>query len=200
MDAEQITTVARGISEYGMLAIAGGAFVLFGIVMITTFVSLFKSMMKATIDRTDGIMSDLLSETRAQNEMLADISEGLRPETLARIKVLSSALFELSKLQVCRMINTVRQENHIADHAATAAKIRALLHNMHEDRNSRLDNFTYRGHKLSFYTDITWVEKIAQVFEAEIYNESGENNGRAHTNMSTAYDEIKLDFYHRLNQ
>lgn len=200
MDAEQITTVARGISEYGILAIAGGAFILFGIIMITTFVGLFKSMMKATIDRTDGIMSDLLSETRAQNEMLADISEGLRPETLARIKVLSSALFELSKLQVCRMINTVRQENHIADHAATAAKIRALLHNMHEDRNSRLDNFTYRGHKLSFYTNIAWVEKIAQVFEAEIYNESGENNGRAHTNMSTAYDEIKLDFYHRLNQ
>ncbi len=200
VDAEQITTVARGVSEYGMLAIAAAAFVLFGVAMLTTVVSLFRSMVATTIKRTDEVMAELLTETRAQNEKLTDISEGLRPETLARVKVITSALFELSKLQVCRMICTVRQENHIADREATATKIRTLLHNLHEDRNSRLDNFCYRGRRLSAYTNVEWVEQIARVFEAEIYHEAGENNGRAHTNVSMAYDDIKLDFYHRLNE
>lgn len=199
MEAEQITTVARGISEFGMLAIAGGAFILFGVMMLVTVVGLFKSMVASTIKRTDDVLAELLNETRAQNEKLADISEGLRAETLTRVKVVASALFELSKSQVCRMIDTVRQENHIADRVATAAKIRTLLHNLHEDRNSRLDNFSYRGRRLGSYTNIEWVEQVARVFENEIYNESGENNGRAHSNVSMAYDDIKLDFYHRLN-
>lgn len=29
--------------------------------------------------------------------------------------------------------------------------------------------------------------------------EAGENNGRAYTNVKAVYDNIKLDFYHRLN-
>lgn len=195
MDADQITTVARGISEYGILAIIAAVWILQSVANYLQGRAQYNNMSKLA----NQTMADLLTETRTQNEMLADISEGLRPETLARVKVIASALFELSKLQVCRMINTVRQENHIADRAATAAKIRTLLHNLHEDRNSRLDNFSYRGRRLSSYTDAEWVERIARVFEAELYNEAGENNGRAHTNVSMAYDDIKLDFYHRLN-
>lgn len=200
MDAEQITATARGISDLGMMAMSSGVFLLLAAGLMIACFRWFKTLIDSLVARNDSLMNDLLTETRTQNEMLADISEGLRPETLARVKVIASALFELSKSQVCRMIGTVRQENHIADRAATAAKIRTLLHNLHEDRNSRLDNFSYRGRRLSSYTSTEWVENIARIFEAELYSEAGENNGRTHTNVSMAYDDIKLDFYHRLNQ
>ena len=59
---------------------------------------------------------------------------------------------------------------------------------------------TYRGKKLSSYTNPEWIEDVAKVIEGEIYNESGANNNRAFTNVSTVYENIKLDFYHRLNQ
>ena len=34
--------------------------------------------------------------------------------------------------------------------------------------------------------------------EGELYNEAGANNGRAYTNVKAVYDNIKLDFYHRM--
>lgn len=44
-----------------------------------------------------------------------------------------------------------------------------------------------------------WVEDVVSVVESEIYNEDGENNARAYTNVKLAYDNIKTDFYQRLN-
>jgi hypothetical protein len=43
------------------------------------------------------------------------------------------------------------------------------------------------------------VEWVAKVIEEEIYNENGTNNGRAYTNIQAVYENIKLDFYHRIN-
>lgn len=82
---------------------------------------------------------------------------------------------------------------------ATAEKIRTLLTNIHEDRNSKLDSFRFRGKPLSDYCNPDWVEQVAKVVEGELYNENGANNRRAYTNVKAAYDNIKLDFYHRLN-
>ena len=97
------------------------------------------------------------------------------------------------------MIKKIREENHIANKEATKVKIRTLLNNMFEDRNSRLDSFRYRGKKLSEYCNPEWIDWVAKVIESELYNEAGVNNGRAHTNVMAVYDNIKLDFYHRLN-
>lgn len=131
--------------------------------------------------------------------MLADISEGLRPETLLRIRNIANVFFDLSKEQVARMIKKIREENHIADQVATGEKIRRLLRNIHEERNNRFNSFTFRGRKLDAYVDDGWVEKIAVIVESEIYNPTGPNNGRAYSNISMAYDDIKIDFYQRLN-
>ena len=90
--------------------------------------------------------------------------------------------------------------NHIIDKEATKAKIRTLLTNIYEDRNSKFDSFRYRGKMLSQYCNPDWIEDVAKVVEGEIYNEAGPNNARAYTNVKAVYDNIKLDFYHRLNQ
>lgn len=145
-------------------------------------------------------MRQLLEETRTQNDRLNDISEGLIPETQMRVKTISNVFFDLSVEKVCRIIKKVRTENHIIDKEATAGKIRVLLTNLHEDRNSKFDCFTYRGRKLSSYTDTKWIEQVAKVIESEIYNENGENNGRAYTNVESVYANIRLEFYHNLNK
>lgn len=200
VDAGQITSVAKGISDLGMMAVTAGVFLLLSMgLMISCFVW-FKSLINGIINDNRGAMQELLDETRAQNEKLTDISEGLRPETQLRIKNTANVFFDLAVEKVCQIIKKVREENHIVDHEATAAKIRTLLHNIHEDRNTRFESYTYRGRKLSEYTDIAWVEKVASVVEDEIYNSAGPNNGRAYTNVKAAYDDIKLDFYKRLNR
>lgn len=145
------------------------------------------------------MVAELLTETKNQNDMLTDIAEGLRPETQLRIKNTSGIYFDLAIERVCRIIRKVREENHIADHEATKAKIHTLIMNLHEDRNSKFDHYTYRGKRLSSYTSPEWIEWVEQCVLSEVYAESV-NNGRTYTNVQTVYDRIKIDFYHKLNQ
>lgn len=190
--------MARGISEFGMLVMTAGFFLVFSATMMLIFIRFFVKLVNGIVEKQEQSIENLLEETREQNSYLADISEGMRDETLSRIKVLSSLSFDLSKEEVVRIIKKVRDENHIADKEATQKKIRKLLQLIHDNRNSRFDSFTFRGKRLSYYTSSDWVDQIAAVVEGEIYNEQGVNNGRAFTNVSAAYEDIKLEFYHNL--
>lgn len=198
-DVSQVTQVAKGISDYGMMAITAAFFLLLSAAMMVALFRWFKSIIEQMMQDQKDSMHNLAEETRKQNDMLQDISEGLRPETLLRIRNLTGFAFDLSIEQVCRLIKRVRKENHIADHEATADKIRKSLLVIHNDRNSRFDSFTYRGKSISEFCSPEWVEDVAKIVEGEIYHEDGENNARAYTNVKLAYDNIKTDFYQRLN-
>ena len=198
-DVSQITQVAKGISDYGMMAITAAFFLLLSAAMMVALFRWFKSIIEQMMQDQKDSMHNLAEETRKQNDMLQDISVGLRPETLLRIRNLTGFAFDLSIEQVCRLIKRVREENHIIDHEATAAKIRKSLLVIHNDRNSRFDSFTYRGKSISEFCSSAWVEDVAKIVEGEIYNEDGANNARAYTNIKLAYDNIKTDFYQRLN-
>ena len=198
-EIEQVTQVAKGISEFGILVMIAAFFLLLSAgVMIwnmRSYTSIIEQIMSDFSDKLN-----LIQETANKNaQTMIDIAEGLIPETQLRIKNISGVFFDLSVERVCRIIKRVRQENHIVDKEATRTKIRTLLTTLFEDRNSKLDTFTYRGKKLSEYSNLDWIEWVAQVVENEIYNEAGENNGRAYSNVCMVYEKIKLDFYHRLN-
>lgn len=191
--------VAKGIGDYGMMAVTAGFFLVFSMATMVVLFKWFKSIINQMLQENRDNMQDLLAETRRQNDMLNDISDGLRPETQLRIRNLTGFAFDLSVEQVCRLIKRVRRENHIADHEATAEKIRKSLQVIHDDRNSRFDTFSYKGRPISDCCNTEWVEQVAKVVEGELYHEDGENNSRAYTNVKLAYDNIKTDFYHRLN-
>lgn len=197
----------KGISDFGMMAITAGFFLVLSTLLMVACFRWFMNMVNQLMTSQKEINQDykdtmrqLLEETRAQNERLNVLSESLMPETQLRIKTLSNVFFDLSVEKVCRIIKKVREENHISDKEATARKIRTLLTNIHEDRNSKLDCFSYRGNRLSEYTERKWIEQVAKAVEAEIYNENGANNGRAYTNVESVYANIRLEFYHNLNE
>ena len=191
-ELQTVNEVARGISEYGILVMVAAFFLVFAAGVMLWNMRAYKNL----IERMVSEFSDKLDKV---NAMMIDVAEGLVPETQLRIKNISNVYFDLATEQVCRMIKKVREENHIADHEATAQKVRTLLRNLYEDRNSRFDSFTYRGKKLSGYCNPEWIEWVSKSIEGELYNEAGPNNGRAYTNIKAVYDNIKLDFYHRLN-
>lgn len=198
---------SKGISDFGMMAITAGFFLVLSALLMVACFRWFMNMVNQLMTSQKEINQDykdtmrqLLEETHAQNERLNVLSESLMPETQLRIKTLSNVFFDLSVEKVCRIIKKVREENHISDKEATARKIRTLLTNIHEDRNSKLDCFSYRGNRLSEYTERKWIEQVAKAVEAEIYNENGANNGRAYTNVESVYANIRLEFYHNLNE
>lgn len=198
-EVQHVTEVAKGISDLGLMAFTAAFFLLLSAAMMIAIFRWFKNIINDMIQEQKNGMKDLTEETRKQNDMLQDISEGLRTETQLRIRNLTGFAFDLTVEQVCRLIKRVRKENHIIDHEATAEKIRKSLKVIHEDRNSRFDPFTYHGKPLSDFCAPEWVEDVAKVVESEIYNEDGENNARAYTNVKLAYDNIKTDFYQRIN-
>lgn len=195
---EDATKVAETIGNVGMMAVTAAFFLLLSASMMVAIFRWFKSLVDRMLEQQDAL-NKVLDSLQRNTSMLRDISEGLRPETQLRIRNLTGFAFDLSVEQVCRLIKKIREENHIADRESTAEKIRKSLSVMHDDRNSRFDTFTYGGTKLSAYTSPEWIEQVAKVVESEIYNEDGINNGRAYTNVKLAYDNIKTDFYHRLN-
>ena len=199
MDAQNVTEVAKGISDYGMMAVTAAIYLLLSAAMMIAIFKWFKTIINRILGQQTESMKQLAEIQSENNRMLKFMSDGLKTETMLRIRNLTGFAFDLSVEQVCRLVKRIRKENHIADRQTTAAKIRNCLQVIHDDRNSRFDPFTYGGKPLSDYCSKKWVEDVAKVVEAEIYNEDGENNARAYTNIKLAYDNIKTDFYQRLN-
>lgn len=197
-DVSNVTTVAEGISNFGMMAVTAAFFLfLAGSLMVACF-QWFKSIINSIIKDNKAAMEDLLEETKKQNEHLMDLTEGLKPETLLRIKNTSGVYFDYSVEKVCKLIKRVRKENHIIDKDATKNKIKTLVTNLHEDRNSRFDFYTWGGKRLTSYTNPEWIGWVSNVIEVEVYSENP-NDDRAYSNVQAVYERIKLDFYHKLN-
>lgn len=194
---QQGLQTAKGISDYGALIMMGAVYLLLSASMMITVFRWFKSIIDRIMKQQEA-MEPLMDAIRDNGHLLELMVENLQPETMLRIRNLSGFAFDLSVEQVCRLIKKIREENHIADRTATAEKIRKLLQVIHDDRKSRFDSFRFRGKQLSGYCSSDWVEQVAQVVEAEIYNPDGPNNGRAYTNVKLAYDKIKTDFYYRI--
>lgn len=199
MDAQNVTEVAKGISDYGMMAVTAAIYLLLSAAMMIAIFKWFKTIINRILGQQTESMKQLAEIQSENNRMLKFMSDGLKTETMLRIRNLTGFAFDLSVEQVCRLVKRIREENHIADRQSTATKIRKCLQVIHDDRNSRFDPFTYGGKPLSDYCNKKWVEDVAKVVESEIYNEDGENNARAYTNIKLAYDNIKTDFYQRLN-
>lgn len=191
--------VAKGISDYGIMIIICAVFLILASGLMIACFRWFRTVITNIMTDYSAQLKTLQETAIRNGEAMIDIAEGLIPETQMRVKTISGAFFDMSVEKVCRLIKRIREENHIANEEATKTKIRTLLHYMYEDRNSRFDCFRYRGKKLSEYCNPEWVEWVSKVIEGEIYNEAGINNDRAYTNVKAVYDNIKLDFYHNLN-
>jgi len=196
---EEVTAVAESISNFGIMVVVCAAFIILSLLMWVAIFKWFKSIINSTLSNNAKVMNELVETTNAQTDVLNEIADGMRPTTLLQIKSISNTCFDLSVEKVCRIIKKVREENHIVDREATRLKIRTLLCNLHEDRNSRFDNTRYKGKTLTKYTTAEWVDWVAEVVEREVYAET-QNNGRAYTNVEAVYARIRLDFYHRLNR
>lgn len=197
-EIQQTLDVAKGISEYGIMIIICAVFLVLASALMIACFKWFKSVIENIMNDYSDRLERLQETANKSTEAMVDISEGLISETQLRIKTISGVFFDLATEKVCRIIKKIREENHIADKDATKNKIHTLLRNLYEDRNSRFDNFHYHGKRLSEYSNPEWIDWVAKVIEGEIYNEAGTNNGRAYTNVKAVYDNIKLDFYHRI--
>lgn len=190
--------VAESISNFGMMAVAAAFFIVLAIIIMIMFVKWFKDIIDNIMTTNQNMLKQLDAQMKENNDVMKSIAEGLRPETLLRVQTTSEMAFQLAQFRLLKIINTVRTENHIVNREATVNKIGKLVLNLHEEMNSKFDYYSYRGKKLSQYTNPKWVEWMQQGVESEIYSEDARNEDRTYTNVSTIFKRIALDFTHNL--
>lgn len=192
--------MAKGISEYGVMVMISAIYLTLTATAFIAVAKWIKTMFEKMLNGYAEQLTALHQTLAAVQETMNDVAEGLAPETRLRIENTCEVNFDLSTEQVCKLIKRIKEENHIVDREATQKKIRTLLTNIYEERINRFESYRYRGKLLSSYCSSDWIEKVAQVVESELYNQAGANDNRAYTNVKAAYNSIKNDFYHKLNQ
>ncbi len=192
--------VGKGISDFGMVAIAGAFFLIICGVMWLFIFKWFKHLVDNVITRQEKVINDLLVETKAQNEVLSDINEGLKPISQMQINSVCNNFFDLDCERLCRLVRNVRDENNIDDKQKTRRKIETRCNAIIKKRSIELDNFIHRGKRLSEFMSTDWVKKFSDIIESEIYNPIGANNARAYANIKTAIDEVKVEFFNNMNK
>ena len=192
--------LGKGISDFGMVAIAGAFFLIICGVMWLFIFKWFKHLVDNVITRQEKVINDLLVETKAQNEVLSDINEGLKPISQMQINSVCNNFFDLDCERLCRLVRNVRDENNIDDKQKTRRKIETRCNAIIKKRSIELDNFIHRGKRLSEFMSTDWVKKFSDIIESEIYNPVGANNARAYANIKTAIDEAKVEFFNNMNK
>ena len=107
-----VVGVAKGISDFGMMAIAAAFFIVLAAALMWSCFAWFKGLINGMIEANNKAMADLLAETRAQNAALTDIAEGLRPETKLRIRNLTGFAFDLAIEKVQEVLEPLKARNH----------------------------------------------------------------------------------------
>lgn len=200
INVDPVLSTAEGISNFGLIVTTAAFFLIITFVLWITIFRWFKNLIDSMVKDQTKTLTRLLDETRNQNDRLDLIRESLEPELLNKVRIVSNALFDLAGWHTLDILSTVRRENHIADREATSKKIRNLLTVEYQNVRSKLDGYgTYRGKKLSSYTDDSWVELVAKAVEGELYNNNGENSDRAYTNITMIFDKIKIEYYNQIN-
>ena len=117
-EVQHVTEVAKGISDYGMMAVSAAFFLLLSASMMIALFKWFKSMINRLLEQQE-CLNQLLDTVQDNVSLQRNLMERLQPETLLRIRNLTGFAFDLSIEQVCRLIKRVRIENHIADREDT---------------------------------------------------------------------------------
>ena len=195
-DLGNVTNVAESIGNLGLMAVVAAFFLVLSALLMIACFRWFRNIINNMLSSYQKTQSDLLDETRNQNLMLSDLREAFLPETQLRIKNTTGVHFDYACERVCRLIQQVRTENHIADREATQRKVHTILQNLDDDR--KLDCYTYRGQKVSAYVNPEWVSWVEMVFIQEVYRETF-SESLARANVESIYGRIKLDLYQRMN-
>ena len=93
---QEVDIIAKNIGDVGMMAVTAAFFLVLTALLWVACFRWFKSIIDGMIKGNNKMVNDLLVETRKQNDMLTDISEGLRPETQLRIKHTTGVFFDLA--------------------------------------------------------------------------------------------------------
>ena len=195
-----VIEVARGISDFGMLEMAAAAFIVMSLVLLFFVIRWFMRMVNQVFGALQKTLDTIAQGQINQEGKLDQLKEALTGEMLNQVRVFTNYAFDYNMHQVCVAIGQIKEENNLENREAVEKKLRAILGNLYNRRNSDFDAFAYNGKKLSFFTDHKWADRIYEYCMASIYDGLAYHRRKYLLELGIFYEEIKVEFMENLRK
>jgi hypothetical protein len=188
--------VAKGITDYGFLAVAAGFF----LVIVFVAIKWFSKIISKEFTENSNNLSKLLSITEQFYNLLKSMKEDQDEMKFEDIKAILEWAFNNSCYEVIEATERINRFNNLKDNEdETREKLEKLIKNMANKRANKFDLFTYNGKTMAYYTERSeWRDMLVELIMKELYHKDGYNSDRAKVNIKLAYDGIKSDYINNL--
>ena len=157
-------------------------------------------MIDGVISTQQTTLSKILETQEKQDLKIGQIKESLTNEIYNQIRVVANYAFDYNKHQVILAVAQIKDDNNLDNRANVEKKLRQVLNNLYERRNSDFDAFTYNGRKLSYYTNPEWTERIFDYCMEAIYDGQPYHRHKYLGNLNNFYEELKIEFFGNLKK
>ncbi|MCL1933979.1 MAG: hypothetical protein FWF53_09250 [Candidatus Azobacteroides sp.] len=197
---EPVVQVAKGISEYGFMAIVSAFYLIITGIMMVFFIKWFVKIIDGIVKGQEKSLGEVVTLQREMVLMMKSINDGINDETLTQIKLFITAIIENSKYKMYHEAKKIYEENNLEkNRESIEKKVSNLVKNMYDSHEQKYDSFSYKGKKLFLYTNSSWVDKIAETVLNSIYMDNYSHT-KLFTNLTIAYEEIINDFIKNLSR
>lgn len=207
--------VAEGITNYGMTTVTSAFFLVLCFILAGVMVWFFKKSLNTFYKNFENLPTTLALIEESMNEntrnyaailsvnqnielYLRNLSDVAITNHISTLKLIINDNFKLTEERVVVIIMDIKLQNHIHENKQLIeTKLKRILKNIYAQREAYFSNFKYNGHTLDFYLNDNCITEVYKVALAEIYSDHKE--GLIRSNIRTVYDEVKNDFFKRLN-
>jgi len=203
----EVIEVARGITEYGFLAIAAAGFVV--IALIALILIIYKHfqyqkeeslLQKKTMSKLTENSDATLHRLNVLDNKIHDLHEAFTTDEFAQASLIIDMQLSNTKQQVCAAIGQIKEENNLDNREHVEKKIKHIINNIHTERNIIFDRFKYKNMPLSAYTLPKWKEEIIAYVLESVYDSQVFKNKYYMNELEIMYEGIKNEFIENLKK
>lgn len=187
-------TLAGGITEWGFLAVAAGAYLTLSTALMAACFRWLRRLVDNVMQRSETRLDRLLETAGRQSELLAEVAEALRPLSLSQARTVGSAVLRAEALHTGQAVAQWAPAGH-DDAALLNRRARTAAERCLSSVRTLMNHFHYRGRRLSAYTDDGWADVVAEAAAREARAPAGTATG----GIGRAFEGLIADFYRRLD-
>lgn len=187
-------TLAGGITEWGFLAVAAGAYLTLSTALMAACFRWLRRLVDNVMQRSEERLDRLLETAGRQSDLLAEVAEALRPLSLSQARTVGSAVLRAEALNTGQAVAQWARAEH-ADATLPKRWAQTAAERCLRSVRTLLNSFCYRGRRLSAYTDDGWADVVAEAAAREARAPAGSATG----GIARAFEGLIADFYRRLD-
>ena len=211
---QHVVEVAKGISEYGMLAIAAAAFVIMSLInyyyarksnteqnnrmntMVDSVIKTQKEMLETIIElqRGFGIKIDSLHNKTDQ------LRETITSEEFNKVRIAIKHVFKSIIHEVCITIAQTKEDNNLENRNLIEERIRNKVINFYKSDCEDLSSFQYNGKRVGECMDPEWMTMVSDYCIASVFDELPYHRKQYLPHLYVMFEKFRLELLENLKK